>query len=69
MSFSMARLLLHSDHTPAEARDALQAAYEAPEDRRGELLESAARILHRETQLDCADVRELVDLSPEGTCA
>jgi hypothetical protein len=68
MSFSMARLLLHSDQTPAQAREAIQAAYAAPEDRRGELLESAARILHRETQLDCADVLELVDLPPEGSC-
>jgi hypothetical protein len=69
MSLSMARLLMHSEHVPAEARDAIRDAYEAPPEHRGARLESAARILHQETGLDCSDVRELIGLSGEGDCA
>ncbi len=69
MSFSLAPLLLHSDHVPATARRALRAAYDAPADERTPHLESAARILYRELdELDCSDARELVGLSPEGSC-
>ncbi len=68
MRFSMAPLLMHSPQVPAGARDAIRAAYDAPAERRDEMLESAARILHAETDLDCGDVRELVGLSPEGAC-
>ena len=32
-------------------------------------LESAARILHRELDLNCPDARELVGLSEEGNCS
>ena len=67
MSFSMAHLLIHSEHVPAEARDALKAAHSAPPARRRPMLESAARILYRGTDLECHDARELVDL-PEGAC-
>lgn len=63
MRFSMAPLLMHSPHVPAPAREALRAAYEAPAERRDEMLESAARILHAETNLECGDVRELVGLA------
>jgi len=68
MSFSVAPLLLHSDQVPATARHALRAAYDAPVDERTPHLESAARILHRELDLDCLDARELVGLSAEGSC-
>jgi len=68
MRFSMAPLLMHSDQVPPTARDALRAAYDAPVDRRDEMLESAARILHSETGLECGDVRELVGLGPDGAC-
>ncbi len=67
MSFSMAHVLIHSEHVPAEARDALKAAHAAPPERQGALLASAARILYRGTDLECSDARELVGL-PEGTC-
>lgn len=67
MSFSMAHLLIHSEHVPAEARDALKAAHSAPPERQGAMLASAARILHRGTDLECRDVLELVGLN-EGAC-
>jgi hypothetical protein len=70
MSFSVTPLLLHSDQVPTAARRALRAAYDAPIEERAPYLESAARILHRdgELDLDCVDARELVGLSVEGTC-
>jgi hypothetical protein len=68
MSFSMAHLLIHSEHVPSEARDALKAARSAPPERRGAMLASAARILHRGTGLECRDALELVGLT-EGACA
>jgi hypothetical protein len=69
MSFSLASLLLHSEHVPAAARHALRAAHDAPSEERRSYLESAARILHRELALDCDDARELVGLSTAGSCA
>jgi hypothetical protein len=69
MSFSMASLLLHSEVIPARARDAIKAAHRAGADRRGEMLESAARALYAEADIDCRDARELVDLPPEGCCS
>jgi hypothetical protein len=68
MSFTMAPLLMHSDHVPAGARDALRAAYEAPPESRSAMLESAARILYAETELECTDVRELVGLTEDDGC-
>ena len=68
MSFSVAPLLLHSYQVPATARHALRAAYDAPLEQRRPHLESAARILHRELDLDCVDARELVGLSADGGC-
>ena len=68
MAFTMASLLVHDEHIPAAAREALRAASAAPPADRVELLESAARILHREIGVDCPDARELVDLQP-GSCA
>jgi len=69
MRFSVAPLLLHSEHVPATVRRALRAAYDVPADQRTPHLESAARILHRDLELDCADARELVGLSSSGACA
>lgn len=68
MSFSMAPLLVHSDAVPVAAKEALRAAFAVPVRERGDALERAARVLHRETDLDCPDVRELFGLSP-GTCS
>jgi hypothetical protein len=68
MTMSMAPLLMYSEHVPAEARDAIRAAYEAPPEHRGARLESAARILYQETGLDCSDVRELIGLRGDGDC-
>ncbi|MBX3191068.1 MAG: hypothetical protein KF819_28990 [Labilithrix sp.] len=59
----MAPLLMHSEMVPVAARDSLRAAFEAPPERRDQMLHSAARILHAQTGLDCADVRELVGLT------
>jgi hypothetical protein len=67
--FSFATLLIHSSHVPAQARHALRAALAVPVDQRTPHLESAARILHRELALDCADARELVGLWGAGSCA
>ena len=67
MRLSMAPLLIHHEEVPESARDALKAAYEAaPADRDG-MLESAARILSGETDLECRDARELVGL-PADDC-
>jgi hypothetical protein len=66
MALSMAPLLIHSEAVPTVARDALRAAMQAPPEDRVELLESAARILHSATDLECGDVRELVGLSRGG---
>lgn len=67
MSFSLVPLLLHNADLPANVREALHAAQiSEPEDREDRLV-VAARLLHRETQLECADVRELVGLPP-GIC-
>jgi hypothetical protein len=68
MTFSLAPLLLHSEQVPLTARHALRAASEAPIEERTSFLESAARILHRELDLNCGDARELVGLSTTGCC-
>ena len=69
MSLSLAPLLMYSEHIPAEARDAIRAAYEAPAPQRTARLESAARVLYQATSLECSDVRELVGLPDGGDCA
>jgi hypothetical protein len=69
MSFSLAPLLLHRDDVPAAARRALLAASAATVDERAPHLESAARILHHELDLDCMDARELVGLRSRGPAA
>ncbi len=67
MSFSMARLLMHSPDVPATVRDALRAAADAEPDERTVQLETAAHLLYRQVDLPCADVRELVGL-PATEC-
>ncbi len=67
MSISIASLLIHDDGVPASVRSAIRDALGSPEDSREPLLEAAARILYRETAVDCADARELVGLSA-GCC-
>ncbi|HEY3233921.1 MAG TPA: hypothetical protein VGJ84_04360 [Polyangiaceae bacterium] len=69
MAFSIAPLLIHNDAVPLEARNALRAASFAPPEHRTTELEAAASILYRETDLDCSEARELVDLPPGGTCS
>jgi hypothetical protein len=68
MTFSVAPILLHSPHVPAAVRSALRAAYDAPAGERTPHVESAARILHRDLDLECRDARELVGLSSPGHC-
>ncbi|MDX2087724.1 MAG: hypothetical protein SFX73_07735 [Kofleriaceae bacterium] len=58
----MGPLLIHSADVPAYVREALQAAYAAEPDEQETLLNQAARLLHRATDLECADVKELVGL-------
>jgi len=65
---SLTPILMHSDAVPAEVRSALRTASEAPPERRKAELKVAARALFQVTDLDCAEVRELLGL-PEGcTC-
>jgi hypothetical protein len=66
MSFKMASLLVHSDDVPPSAREALRAAHEVGAENREQLLEAAARILHDEVGIGCADACELVDLGAGG---
>jgi len=66
MALSVAPLLLHSDAIPEGARLALRDAFARPEDQRAQLLANVAKILHREVDLDCDDVLELVGLSGDG---
>jgi hypothetical protein len=69
MSLSMGPLLMHSEHVPALAREAIRAAYAAPPDRRTAGLEAVARVLPQATGLECSDVRELVGLPEDKDCA
>lgn len=66
MAFTMSTLLVHDDVVPRAAREALHAANVAPPSDRGALLASAARILYDVTDLDCADVLELVGLPAQA---
>jgi hypothetical protein len=69
MSLSMVPLLMHSQQVPAEARDAIRAAYDAPPQHRTASLKAAARVLHQATGLGCSDVHELVGLPGDRDCA
>ncbi len=68
MAFMMSTLLVHSEQVPPAAREALLAANAAPPSDRGPLLASAARILHHDADLDCADALELVGLPADCGC-
>jgi hypothetical protein len=68
MSFTVARLLIHSDGIGAGTRDAVEAAYAAPPESRSAMMESAARTLHHETGLGCDDVREIFGLPDDYGC-
>jgi hypothetical protein len=68
MALSIVPILIHSQAVPEEARDALRAASFGPPERREAELESAARVLATETDLDCSEARELVGLSTDGDC-
>jgi hypothetical protein len=62
MSLSLLPLLIHDADVPASARSALRDAVAAPAAERRSHLETAARALYREADLDCPDARELVGL-------
>lgn len=68
MAFSMTSHLIHDEHVPTRAREALRSADAAAPEHRERLLLSAAHILHAETGLECADVRELIGLPAAGGC-
>ena len=58
----MAELLIHSEDVPLAARIALTSALSKASDERLDGLREAARILHFDTGLPCADACELVGL-------
>ena len=66
MSLSIATLLIHNADVPPTARAALHAAQHEPPASRPALLVTAARILHHEVGVDCADALELVGLEDPG---
>ncbi len=68
MSFSMIPLLLYSDELSTEVRALLRAASDSPPERRDAQLLSAARLMYRDTQLECSEVLELVGLPLAGDC-
>jgi hypothetical protein len=68
MGLSIAPLLIHDDAVPPAAREALKAATSGPVERRTAALESAARVLYRETDLDCGEVRDLIGLPAPKSC-
>lgn len=65
---NFAWLLLHSEAVPLRARDALRDALSAPVESRTSSLESAARLLQRETDLNWCEARDLVGLTPAYGC-
>lgn len=64
----MAPLLMHSEAVPAEAREALKAAWFGPAEHRAAQLESAAQLLYRHAGLDCSEARDLLGLPSTGRC-
>lgn len=69
MGFSLALLLIHNEAVPAEAREALRAASYGPVEQREAALVSAAKVIYRETDLDCAEVLDLVGLPQAASCS
>jgi hypothetical protein len=68
MAFSLAPLLIHDPAVPVRAREALRAGTSGPIEHRYKELELAARVIYRETELDCSEARDLVGLSDSGCC-
>lgn len=68
MGFSIAPLLIHNEGIPLAARRALEAATFGPVEDRTAQLETAARAIYAETDLNCTDVREIVGLDTCGGC-
>jgi plasmid stability protein len=68
MAISMMPLLIHSESLSNEVRAALKAAVVAAPEVRPAQLETAARMLHRESSLDCREVRDLMGLGPKCGC-
>lgn len=60
MSLSMVPLLAHSDSIPPQSREAFARAMKASPTERPQLLEIAAKTLWRQTELPCADIRDLI---------
>ena len=67
--FSILPLLVHSNAVSPSAKRALRAAQASPPETRVQALESAARVLHVETGLECRDVLEIVGLDTAGSCS
>ena len=65
---NVAHLLIHSEAVSLKARDALRAAVSAPVEFRASELESAARLLQSETDLNWCEARDLVGLAPACGC-
>ncbi len=65
MAFAMSSLLVYEHQVPHAAREAILAARRAPPAGRRAYLMSAARILHDQVGIECADALELVDLPIE----
>ena len=66
----MLPLLVHSQAVSPAARSALQAAHESPPEARLQALESAAKVLHAETGLECRDALEILGLrGADSSCA
>jgi hypothetical protein len=64
----MAPILLHSTAVPEAAREALRIALFGPPETRRDALLSAARVLHRDADIECDDARALVGLDENGSC-
>jgi hypothetical protein len=70
MSLSLATILIHTDGVSEAAKEALTAASEEREGSslQQRMLESAARSLHRDFDLECRDALELVGLPSNDAC-
>ncbi len=62
MGLSLTPLLIHSEDVPPRARRALLMAQDGPPEQRQAHLELAARVLVRETGIDCRDAQDLLGM-------
>jgi hypothetical protein len=67
--FSMLPLIVHSSAVSEGTRSALLAAQASSAEKRARALQSAARLLHAETGLECRDVLEIIGLDASQACA